>query len=141
MSVSEQHERRLNPPEWLEPIAAAIDAADNFADVPAEARPLIRHSAIMAAAAHGRPPQEAHADQPVQRASHLASPGHEQLDRAILAAYASTDPDGGWSEDWAEVWTETGAGQPLPENHPLVVRRREMEEGVLGSLLRINQIR
>ena len=32
---------------------------------------------------------------------------HEQLDRAVLAAYAATDSEGNWSEDWAEVWTET----------------------------------
>lgn len=28
---------------------------------------------------------------------------YEQLDRAIVAAYAATDPAGGWSEDWAAV--------------------------------------
>ena len=33
------------------PIAKAVDAADDFADVPTEARELIRHSAIMARAA------------------------------------------------------------------------------------------
>ena len=31
---------------------------------------------------------------------------HEALDRAVLAAYAVVDPEGGWSEDWAEVWKE-----------------------------------
>ena len=46
-----QRARWLNPPEWIEPIAVRIDAEDGFADVPAEARSLIRHSAIMAAAA------------------------------------------------------------------------------------------
>lgn len=49
--LNAQRERWLNPPEWLDPIAKRIDAADDFADVPAQARPLIRHSAIMAAAA------------------------------------------------------------------------------------------
>jgi hypothetical protein len=39
---------------------------------------------------------------------------HEKLDRAVLAAYAAIDPDGGWSEDWATVWTETGAGEVIP---------------------------
>ena len=29
---------------------------------------------------------------------------HEALDRAVLAAYAATDPAGDWSEDWAAVW-------------------------------------
>jgi hypothetical protein len=49
--LNELRERWLNPPEWIEPLAARIDAADDFSDVPAEARPLIRQSAIMAAAA------------------------------------------------------------------------------------------
>jgi hypothetical protein len=35
----------------VEPLAAKVDAADDFADVPADARPLVRHSAIMALAA------------------------------------------------------------------------------------------
>src|SRR5436190_22725269 len=65
----------------------------------------------------------------------------EQLDRAVLAAYAATDPDGGWSEDWAEVWTETGAGQPLPDNHGLFSRRHQLDETVLASLLRLNNDR
>jgi len=28
---------------------------------------------------------------------------HEQIDRAVLAAYAATDGGGGWSEDGARV--------------------------------------
>ncbi len=39
---------------------------------------------------------------------------HEKLDRAVLAAYAAVDPDGGWDEAWAEVWVDSGAGLPLP---------------------------
>jgi hypothetical protein len=58
-----------------------------------------------------------------------------------LAAYAATDPDGGWAEDWAEVWTQTGAGQSVPENHALAARRREIDERVLANLLRLNQQR
>src|SRR5947207_3095659 len=66
---------------------------------------------------------------------------HEQLDRAVLAAYAATDPEGGWSEEWAEVWTETGAGQQLRHDHPLAVRRREIDERVLSRLLALNNVR
>jgi len=66
---------------------------------------------------------------------------HERLDRAVLAAYAAVDPDGGWSEDWAEVWVQTGAGQPLPEGHALADRRRQIEERVLANLLRLNAAR
>ena len=35
-------------PEWVEPIAKAVDAEVDFADVPEETRGLIRHSAIIA---------------------------------------------------------------------------------------------
>jgi hypothetical protein len=41
---------------------------------------------------------------------------HETLDRAVLAAYAAVDPEGQWSEDWAAVWIDAGAGQRLPAN-------------------------
>lgn len=64
---------------------------------------------------------------------------HEKLDRAVLAAYAATDPEGAWSEDWAEVWRDTGAGQPLPEGHTLAGKRAEVDQKVLGNLLRLNR--
>ena len=66
---------------------------------------------------------------------------HEKLDRAVLAAYAATDPAGGWDEAWSEVWTETGAGQPLPPEHPLAARRAEVDAKALANLLRLNQER
>lgn len=66
---------------------------------------------------------------------------HEQLDRAVLAAYAATDPEGGWSEDWAKVWVETGAGQSLPDDHNLVELRKETDQLVLANLLRMNLAR
>lgn len=42
---------------------------------------------------------------------------------------------------WAEVWTETGAGQPLPEGHALTARRAETDQRVLANLLRLNLAR
>ena len=71
---------------------------------------------------------------------------HQQLDRAVLAAYAAADParstssgqDGGWDEAWADVWVDTGAGQPLPSDHPLTARRAEVDRLVLANLLRLN---
>lgn len=66
---------------------------------------------------------------------------HEKLDRAVLAAYATVDPEGKWSEDWAEVWTETGAGQKLATDHPLAARRAEVDQAVLTNLLRVNRAR
>ncbi len=149
-ALNEQRERWLNPPEWIEPTAAKIDAEDAFADVPADARPLIRQSAIMAAAAQdARLKKRTLTNLYNERPTWLRI-AHQQLDRAVLAAYAAVDPQGGWSEDWAEVWTETGAGQPLPhrrdagatpEEHPLAARRREIDERVLANLLRSNLAR
>jgi len=63
---------------------------------------------------------------------------HEKLDRAVLAAYAATDPAGAWDPEWAAVFTDTGAGQPLPEGHPLSERRAEVEQLILAALLRLN---
>jgi hypothetical protein len=55
-----------------------------------------------------------------------------------VRAYAAVDPAGGWDESWAEVWVETGAGQPLAKDHPMMARRAEVEQRVLGNLLRMN---
>ncbi len=65
--------------------------------------------------------------------------GSPLSDRAVLAAYAAVDPEGGWSEDWAEVWEETGAGQPLPDGHALADRRADVDGRVLANLLRLNR--
>jgi len=139
--LNEQRERWLNPPEWIEPIARAIDAEDRFDDVPADARPLIRQSAIMARAARdARLKKRTLTNLYNERPTWLRL-AHERLDRAVLAAYAAVDPQGGWSEDWAEVWTETGAGQPLPAGHALAARRAEIDQRVLANLLRMNLAR
>ena len=66
---------------------------------------------------------------------------HEKLDRAVLAAYAAIDPDGHWSQDWATLWTDTGAGQPLPATHPLAAQRAQIDQNVLANLLRLNHQR
>ncbi|HEY2587685.1 MAG TPA: hypothetical protein VGI81_18205 [Tepidisphaeraceae bacterium] len=66
---------------------------------------------------------------------------HEKLDRAVLAAYAATDPADGWSEDWAAVWADTGPGQPLPAGHPLAAERQRVDQAVLANLLRLNRER
>jgi hypothetical protein len=63
------------------------------------------------------------------------------IDRAVLAAYAATDPEGKWSEDWAQVWVDSGAGQVLPAEHPLAAERTRVDQLVLGSLLRLNRTR
>ena len=63
---------------------------------------------------------------------------HQKLDRAVLAAWAATDPDGDWSQDWSDVYLDTGAGQPLPANHPLATKRPEIDRRILENLLRLN---
>jgi hypothetical protein len=137
-ALNEQRERWLNPPEWIGPIAAAIDAQDDFGDVPAEARGLIRQSAIMAAAVKDARLKKRTLTNLYNERPTWLKLAHEALDRAVLAAYAEVDPDGGWCEEWAEVWTETGAGQPLPEGHALAARRSEVDRKVLENLLRLN---
>ena len=67
--------------------------------------------------------------------------GHRELDAAVVAAYGAVDPEGGWREEWAEVWQETGAGRPLAAEHPLGARRAEVDQAVLASLLRLNLAR
>ncbi len=139
--LNEQRERWLNPPEWIEPLAAAVDAEDDFADVPEEARALIRESAIMARAAKDLNLKKRTLTNLYNERPTWLRLAHDKLDRAVLAAYAAVDPDGEWSEDWAKVWTETGAGQPLPDDHELYEKRQEIDQKVLGNLLRMNLAR
>jgi len=134
-------QRWLNPPEWIEPIAAAVDAADDFADVPHEARGLIRQSAIMAAAAKDANLKKRTLTNLYNQRPTWLKLAHAELDRSVLAAYAAVDSEGTWQEDWAEVWTDTGAGQPLPAEHPQAARRTEIDQQVLANLLRLNQAR
>jgi len=118
-----------------------VDAAADFADVPADARPLVRHSAIMALAAKDPRLKKRTTTNLYNERPQWLKLAHEKLDRAVLAAYAATGPDGNWSEDWAKVWVDTGAGQPLPENHPLAAERQRVDQLVLSGLLRLNQSR
>lgn len=140
-TLNEQRERWLNPPEWIEPIAREIDAQDDFADVPEAARALIRHSAIMARAAKDKDLKKRTLTNLYNERPTWLKLAHRELDRAVLAAYAAVDPPGGWSEDWAEVWFDTGAGQPLPPDHPLADQRKETDQKILANLLRLNQQR
>jgi hypothetical protein len=141
MALDEQRQRWLNPPEWIEPLANRIDATDDFSDVPKEARALIRESAVMAlAATDARLKKRTLTNLYNERPTWLRV-AHQQLDRAVLAAYAALDPQGQWEEDWAAVWTDTGAGQPLPAGHALTTRRAEVDSRVLENLLRLNHAR
>jgi hypothetical protein len=109
--------------------------------VPADARPLIRQSAIMAAAAKDARLKKRTLTNLYNERPHWLKLAHEKLDRAALAAYAATDPEGNWSEDWASVWVDTGAGQPLPNNLALASERKRVDQLVLTNLLRLNTSR
>ncbi len=146
-----QRERWLNPPEWVAEIAAGVDAADDFADVAAvsgeEARQLIRQSAIDAAAARDPRLKKRTLTNLYNERPTWLKLAHERLDRAVLAAYAAVDPEGGWDPDWARVWVETGAGGERQQSGKAAKQqieagaegeRGEVEERVLGALLRLN---
>lgn len=139
--LNAQRERWLNPPEWIEPIAGDIDAKDDFADVPEPARPLIRQSAIMSAAAADANLKRRTLTNLYNERPTWLKIAHRKLDEAVLAAYAATDPAGRWSPAWAEAWADTGAGQPLPPEHPQAPRRAEIDQAVLADLLRLNLAR
>ena len=122
-------------------MAAKVDASDTFEDVPAAARGLIRQSAIMAAAAKDSRLKKRTLTNLYNERPTWLKLAHESLNRAVLAAYAAIDPDGDWSEYWAAVWIDTGAGQKLPADHPLAAERVRVDQAVLGNLLRMNQLR
>lgn len=149
-----QRERWLNPPEWVAAIAAGVDASDDFADVSAvsgeEARRLIRQSAIDAAAARDPRLKKRTLTNLYNERPTWLKLAHERLDRAVLAAYAAVDPPSGdwagWDVEWARVWVETGAGGGKQQGGKAAKQqteagggeRGEVEERVLGALLRLN---
>ncbi|MCY2931837.1 MAG: hypothetical protein NTV86_20560 [Planctomycetota bacterium] len=139
--LNQLREKWLNPPEWLAPLEEAVDAEDSFADVPASARPLLRHSAIMARAAKDPNLRKRTLTNLYNERPTWLRLAHHALDRAVLAAYASLDPTGLWPSTWADLWLDSGAGQPLPPAHPLAAQRAEVDQQVLANLLRLNRER
>ena len=103
-------------------------------------RPLIRYSAITAAAKDSRLKTRTLTNLYNQRPTWLKL-AHEKLDRAVLSAYAATDPAGHWSEDFAQIWLDTGPAQPLPPDHPLAPQRPQIDRAILENLLRLNHLR
>jgi len=101
----------------------------------------MRNSAIMARAAKDSKLKRRTLTNPYNERPTWPKPARRELGAAVLAAHAATDPDGEWREDWADEWFDTGAGQPLPEGHPLAARRAATDQSVLANLLRLNLAR
>ncbi|HVS71126.1 MAG TPA: DNA methyltransferase [Phycisphaerae bacterium] len=139
--LNDLRERWLNPPELLDPLARILDAQDDFSDVPPEARPLIRHSALMAEAAKSPNLKKRTLTNLYNERPTWLKLAHEKLDKAVLAAYAHIDPAGNWQEDWATLYTDTGAGAPLPPDHPRAAERAATDQKILANLLRLNHLR
>lgn len=80
---------------------------------------------------------------------------HERLDRAVLAAYAGVDPEGGWQADWAKAYEPYGAGEIAvketgrsPDTPEEAARKRaaqaareQVDQRILANLLRLNHAR
>ncbi|MFW6133105.1 MAG: class I SAM-dependent DNA methyltransferase, partial [Planctomycetota bacterium] len=139
--LNAQRERWCNPPEWIEPIARRVDQREDFSDVPEAARALIRQSAIQAEAVGDKDLKKRTLTNLYNERPAWLQLAHAAVDRAVLAAYAAVDPEGGWDPDWAEVWQPCGAGRPLADDHPLTDRRARIEQRVLANLLRLNTAR
>lgn len=71
----------------------------------------------------------------------LGAPDPQRPQTSYLAPFILRADDRDWGEDWAAVWTETGAGQPLPTDHSEAARREEIDQRVLANLLRLNLAR
>jgi len=73
---------------------------------------------------------------------------HRKLDEAVLAAYAAVDGEGDWDTAWAAAYEPFGAGEIMisdkepPEveeaKRKAIEDRREIDEKILGNLLRLN---
>ena len=131
----------LNPPEWVAEVAAKVDLAEDFSAVPADVRPLVRDSAIAASSAKdARLKKRTLTNLYNERPAWLRL-AHLELDAAVLACYAATDPAGGWDAVDPAVWQENGAGRPPAAGHALAGPRAAADRRVLASLLRLNQLR
>ncbi len=153
--LNELRENWLNPPEWIEPIADAVERFEDFSDVPEEARELLRQSAIMARAAKDpklkkRTLTKLYNDRPA-----WLKLAHKKLDEAVINAYAEIDPEGDWDPAWAEAYEPFGAGEIVivekgkkpdsPEvikaKQKAIEQRKVVDEKILANLLRLNLAR
>lgn len=148
-------ERWLNPPEWLKPIEEAVDRFEDFSDVPPEARPLLRHSAIMARAAKDKRLKARTLTNLYNERPAWLKLAHRALDEAVIAAYAHVDPAGAWDTAWAAAYEPFGAGEisivekgkrkddapTVAAKQAAIEARKTVDEAILSNLLRLNQQR
>ena len=135
-ALMERWDRWLDPPEWVAEVAAKVDVAEDFSRVPADARPLVRESAVAAEAARDprlkkRTLTNLYNDRP-----EWLRLAHGELDAAVLACYAAVDPEGDWGSIAPAPWRDAGAGSP-----PQTEARRAADRAVLSGLLRLNAAR
>jgi len=146
--LNEQRERWLNPPEWIEPIAQAVDRTEDFSQVPEEARPLLRESAIMARAGEDERLKKRTLTNLYNERPTWLRLAHRRLDEAVLAAYGAVDPEGEWDAAWAAAHEPFGAGHITIEKkdteetkaakEEAIALRKEIDERILAGLLRLN---
>src|SRR4029453_9820812 len=94
-------------------IQEAVDRFEDFKGVPAEALPLLRHSAIQARAAKDKRLKSATLTNLYNERPGWLNIAHRKLDEAVLAAYAAIDPNAPnlWDPGWAEAYEPFGAGE------------------------------
>ena len=152
-------ENWLNPPDLIAKAEQLVDIKyrSELAAVPADVRPLVRRSAVMAEAASNktiglttRTLTNLYNERPAWlRLAHL------RLDRAVLAAYKAVDPKGDWDPAWADAYEPFGAGEitikergkgaDKPETieaKKLAIAARGITDAkILANLLRLNHER
>lgn len=155
--LNELRENWLNPPEWINAIADAVDRFEDFRGVPKQALPLLRQSAIAARAA-----KDAKLKKRTLTNLYNERPGwlkiaHRKLDEGVLAAYRSIDPKAPnpWNPAWAEAYEPFGAGEitivkkgkrpdspeAIAAKEAAIAQRKIIDEKILANLLRLNQQR
>jgi len=130
-------------------VARQVDLNEDLSDVPEDARPLLRQSAIMAYATKHKELKKRTLTNLYNQRSAWLRRAHLRLDEAVLAAYAAVDPAGSWDARWAEVYEPYGAGhitidarkdkaEAKRAKAAAIERRAEVDEKVLAALLRLN---
>lgn len=103
----------LNPAEWIGAVErlVAIKYKHELEAVPADVRPLVRRSAVMAEAAVDKRLKVRTLTNLYNERPACLRLAHKRLDEAVIAAYAAVDAEGGWKTEWAEVYEAFGAGE------------------------------